>query len=296
MLLCIPVLAHLRRSFPRASLAFAGSFGHGKLLECMGLVDHVFDVEDYPNRRQPFFAEQAARKSSSFDVVLAYTSRIGSWLNSLDSSVQIVQYDPKPPVGKHAAQHLLSALTLLGAAEPEWQGPGSVDSVSLASSMCPDSSATADILLHPGSGSKWKSAPASLYRQLSDALLDEGTSVSILSGPAESFDELRRIWRREPILSPASPLELASVLQKSRAVIGNDSGVTHLSGILGVPTVAIFGPTHPQTWSPIGPKVKIVRACSAAPSVEIRACMRGDCFQGVRVSSVMEELNLVLNR
>ena len=29
------------------------------------------------------------------------------------------------------------------------------------------------------------------------------------------------------------------------ALFGNDSGVTHLAGLLGVPTVALFGPTDP---------------------------------------------------
>jgi ADP-heptose:LPS heptosyltransferase len=41
--------------------------------------------------------------------------------------------------------------------------------------------------------------------------------------------------------------------------IGNDSGVSHLAAYLGLPTVAVFGPSDPEMWRPIGPLVQIVR-------------------------------------
>jgi ADP-heptose:LPS heptosyltransferase len=28
--------------------------------------------------------------------------------------------------------------------------------------------------------------------------------------------------------------------------------------MLGIPTVAIFGPTDPQVWRPVGPSVKVI--------------------------------------
>ena len=42
--------------------------------------------------------------------------------------------------------------------------------------------------------------------------------------------------------------------------IGNDSGVSHLAAYLGLPTVAVFGPSDPKMWRPIGPRVEIVRS------------------------------------
>lgn len=48
------------------------------------------------------------------------------------------------------------------------------------------------------------------------------------------------------------------LISASQGYIGNDSGVTHLSGSMGQKTLAIFGPTNPNVYKPIGPKVAVV--------------------------------------
>ena len=40
--------------------------------------------------------------------------------------------------------------------------------------------------------------------------------------------------------------------------VGNDAGMTHLAAALGVPTVALFGPTNPTVWQPLGPQVRVL--------------------------------------
>jgi len=52
---------------------------------------------------------------------------------------------------------------------------------------------------------------------------------------------------------------LAAVLSQCSLFIGNDSGITHLAAALGVPTIALFGPTDPYVWGPRGTKVYIAR-------------------------------------
>lgn len=43
-----------------------------------------------------------------------------------------------------------------------------------------------------------------------------------------------------------------------RGFVGNDSGPTHLAAMLGVPTVAVFGPTDPSARVPVGQHVRVV--------------------------------------
>jgi heptosyltransferase III len=38
--------------------------------------------------------------------------------------------------------------------------------------------------------------------------------------------------------------------------IGNDSGFSHLAGLLGRRAVVLFGPTDPLVWKPLGPRVE----------------------------------------
>ena len=54
--------------------------------------------------------------------------------------------------------------------------------------------------------------------------------------------------------------DLARFLAGARAYIGNDSGITHMAAAVGVPTIALFGPTDPAVWSPRGRMVRILRA------------------------------------
>lgn len=58
---------------------------------------------------------------------------------------------------------------------------------------------------------------------------------------------------------PKTYVELAELLTRARTYIGNDSGPTHLAGIMGMATVALFGPTDPRVWKPLGPDVRVIR-------------------------------------
>lgn len=53
--------------------------------------------------------------------------------------------------------------------------------------------------------------------------------------------------------------ELARYLAGARAYIGNDSGITHLAAAVGIPTIALFGPTDPAVWAPRGRQVRVIR-------------------------------------
>ena len=59
-------------------------------------------------------------------------------------------------------------------------------------------------------------------------------------------------------LLDAPLLEVAWHLQHCDAYLGNDSGITHLAVLLGVPTVALFGPSDPVVWQPQGRAVSVL--------------------------------------
>jgi ADP-heptose:LPS heptosyltransferase len=56
--------------------------------------------------------------------------------------------------------------------------------------------------------------------------------------------------------------ELAEKLSRARLYLGNDSGVSHAAGAMGVPTIALFGPSNERQWMPVGAAgaVKVLRA------------------------------------
>jgi len=69
------------------------------------------------------------------------------------------------------------------------------------------------------------------------------------AGPEEQLEDAVRI---------ENLYELGCWLATASLYIGNDSGITHLAAAVGVPVVAIFGPTDPAVWTPRGGRVRVV--------------------------------------
>jgi len=59
----------------------------------------------------------------------------------------------------------------------------------------------------------------------------------------------------EWIERPKDVEALAGLLSCASLYIGNDSGVSHLSGFMGTPTIALYKTTDPKKWGVLGKKV-----------------------------------------
>ncbi len=141
----------------------------------------------------------------------------------------LVWAEPFPSFG-HAGDHLLRTLKLARPPLPDlWR---------------PD---TDEIIMHPGSGSPKKCWP--YFNQLGKML----AKPVVLAGPNEGDYKTEH-----PVLRDLSLPEVFNRLRSCRAYIGNDSGLTHLAAYIGCPTVALFGPTDPRVWGPIGRRARII--------------------------------------
>ncbi len=70
-------------------------------------------------------------------------------------------------------------------------------------------------------------------------------------------------------------LEVAGILQQSDGFAGNDSGLMHLAGALGIPTVGVFGSSNPAWTAPQGPRARAI----AATGFPCQPCYRKTCNQ-----------------
>jgi ADP-heptose:LPS heptosyltransferase len=119
---------------------------------------------------------------------------------------------------------------------------------------------TGTTVVHPGSGSRDKCWPAAKWIELLAGLT---TPVRVVLGEVErerfAATDLNALEQVAEVRWPATYLDLLAELATASAFIGNDSGPGHLAGIIGVPTVSLFGPTDPDVWRPMGPRVRVVR-------------------------------------
>jgi heptosyltransferase-3 len=86
--------------------------------------------------------------------------------------------------------------------------------------------------------------------------------VLFLLGPAE----IERLRPSEKVQIHAAALctahlalcQVVGILSSADVFLGNDSGVTHLAAGMGVRTVALFGPTDPAVYRPLGRSVAVL--------------------------------------
>jgi ADP-heptose:LPS heptosyltransferase len=135
---------------------------------------------------------------------------------------------------------------------------------------------------HLGAGKLANRWPAERFARLASLLAADGpTRVVLFWGPAES--ELRDEYERHAdgaaeYAGPMPVTRLAAWFGSCDVMVCNDTGVMHLAAAAGVPTVALFGPTDPQEWTPRGDRVRALRGSGGSVAAigveEVASCVR----------------------
>ena len=112
------------------------------------------------------------------------------------------------------------------------------------------------IIISPGSPREKKKWRAENFSMLVDKLrLKAKLQVILLCGPEEVADATAVLEQSRQTCHLAVSADLnqaAAFLKHCRLLICNDGGLNHLSVALGVPSLAVFGNTPPEKWSPQG--------------------------------------------
>jgi ADP-heptose:LPS heptosyltransferase len=97
-------------------------------------------------------------------------------------------------------------------------------------------------------------------RALADRLRSKGRAAWFLAGPGE-HDAVAAVAGDHPILDHDDLHGLVAHLQRASAMVGHDSGVTHLAAAAGVRTLMLHGPTSPAETG-AGEPVRAALSCS----------------------------------
>lgn len=96
--------------------------------------------------------------------------------------------------------------------------------------------------------------------------------------------------------------ELKTVISRCEMLVCNDSGVMHVAVGLGVPVVAVFGPTHPCLgFYPLGEDDMLLSSyerCSPCSLHGEKGCFRDKrhCMENVSVSQVFDATTSILSK
>jgi ADP-heptose:LPS heptosyltransferase len=235
--LTVPVLREIRRRADHVTWVvdprFAAPWRH--------LCDTVIDGRGV----EALWLHGSGAAPATFDAAIVFTPGVAAHIRPLGIPF-VRDINPHGSTGVHTATHLWSAIAPwapTGPSAPSVQAePGRL------AAMDARLQGAAPIVLAPGAGSpdkRWPNMDA-----LARTLRARGVKLIWMPG------------RDEPTSSPppveAMPLDLAGIIalaSRCAAWVGNDTGTTHLAAATGARTFALFGPTDPGTWAPIGSSI-----------------------------------------
>jgi heptosyltransferase-2 len=120
-------------------------------------------------------------------------------------------------------------------------------------------------------GARWATkrwSPAR-FAEVGNRLAARGHPVVLVGGPGDvaELDAVRAGLDAPPLLDTRalSIAQLIDTVAGFGVLVAGDSGPVHIASALGIPTVALFGPTSPQRWGPLGAQHRVVTrglACS----------------------------------
>lgn len=146
--------------------------------------------------------------------------------------------------------------------------------------LCQSGVRSGSLRIAIGAGASYGSAkcwPPSRFATLANQLQSASDAEVILFGTAAEAAVTRAIsyeLRRPPIdlTEKTSIADLPALLAQCHVFIGNDSGAMHVAAGVGLPVVAVFGPTDPYGTAPVTPRCTIVQQRPYCSPCFLRHC------------------------
>lgn len=132
------------------------------------------------------------------------------------------------------------------------------------------------VAMHVAGGRQIKQWPLDRFISIARSLVDrEGATIVLTGGPGDEamVREARAALPSDRVIdiSGAGLLLVAAVLERCDLMITGDTGPMHVAAAVGLPIVAVFGPSDPRRYAPRGAHDRVVRIdLPCAPCNRIR--------------------------
>jgi ADP-heptose:LPS heptosyltransferase len=297
-----PALLELRRRFRPLALLCQGHIA--ALASRLGVIDAPLDLESSVFGAL-FGAPSDPRLAGllgPYRRVLVFSTRprLADDLRRCLPDTALHPVTARPPLDRktHVLQHLYDQLVACGLLAPADRPAPAAGPFGPANRK--PSPPGGPILLHPGAGSPRKRWPLASFLTVAAGLEARGLQPAFLLGPAErDLAAGLQVPPKRPLHQVADLRRLQRLLAASGGLIGNDSGISHLSAFLGLPTVAVFGPSDARRWAPSGPVAAILQPgldCRGCFEITPENCADPACLNGTRPAAVLKAFLTLYHR
>lgn len=150
-----------------------------------------------------------------------------------------------------------------------------------------------------GSAKRW---PVERFAAVCDEIGESrGSDIVIFGGPGEKNTgrQVSGLTKRPCVnlCGKTTLREAIALIERCELFITNDSGLMHVAAALGVPVVAVFGPTNPVTTGPSSPESCIVQVpASCSPCLKPECPGDHRCMRDITVDMVLESAREVMEK
>jgi heptosyltransferase-3 len=273
VLMCTPTLRALREHFPKSYIVFLTEKESSDLLTLNPYLDEVIVLER-GKYRNPFYSLKKIWqiRKKRFDLVIDFLGNPRSAYISFLSGAKrrvgfnlplrrffysiIIKNDQTP---KYAAAHKLEALKALGIKnfdlKLDFFIPDEADI--FAERFFKEKGLDQNNLIVSISSTSrrhFRRWSLEKFARLADWLISQlKASVVLVWGPGERevVEKVKDLMKESPIIcwETENLFQLGSIVRKCDLHIGNDNGTKHVAVAMGKPTITIYGPHDPVSWT-----------------------------------------------
>ena len=297
----MPACAAIRRAYPKARLTWLVKRQWAGLVERIDGVDRVWPVK---STFKGWLSQVPALRTEHFDLVVdlqgLFRSAAIGWLSGSPLLVGFANgregspwfYSRRVPVPQsemHAVDRYLLVAKAVGAVEagaPEFHfripqtDYDEVDRLLSRSGVTPGTSWVAMNVSARWPTKRW---PTASFAEVADRLQQEGCGAVVMIGGTEERADVaavRGMMKTSSIdLAGATTVGLLpALLSRASLLITNDSGPMHIAAAVGIPVVALFGPTSAARTGPYGVGHRVL-----ATGLSCRPCLSRTCQNPVQL-------------
>jgi heptosyltransferase-2 len=320
--LTVPFLRNLREAYPAARIDLMLEPFSGQVIEGCPYVDEVIPFEFktiHTYSRQPERGKLAGYvhywkfiRSRGYDAVFVLKRSLSSALLARAANVprrigfategrRFILTDPVPyRQDQHEVENFLDCLRVLDIPIrskklelwPSAEGDGKVMSLFSEAGWKQED---LKIIIHAAASLPTKQWPLERFAAVMKIMQQKYNARFIYTGAKGDISLYQTIEQQESfgglnLCGITSLRENLSVYRASHLFFGVDSGPMHMAAAVGVPVVALFGPTDERKWGPWGEEHTVITKRLSCYPCKPHKCVDNECMKRISVEEVIEAL------